>query len=178
MRENRHGAVELFFGPGEYTFRLGIGELVELEESVDMSAFLLLAAMGAQIPFAKVKHYTEVIRIGLIGGGMAPIEAKALTRRYVDERPLAESVAVAYGVLRAGLERLHSNELEEALGEQTAAKSSASTSPRSSEAQPSSASPTSGNSPSGNTQPSSPGGTKAKATTSRSRRATGNLTSP
>lgn len=178
MTMNRHGAVELSWGGGDHPFRLGLGEIEELERVTEMSVFLLYAAVSAQIPFAKLKAYSETIRLGLIGGGMVPVEAKALTRRYVDERPLVESVALAGAILRAGLERVHPGELEEALGEPAAPRSSGSTSAQSTAAPPSSESPTSGNSPSGNTRPSSKGGTEARKATSRSRRATQNSTSP
>lgn len=131
MSVNRHGAVELSWGGGDHQFRLGLGEIEELESAVDMSVFLLFAAMSAQIPFAKLKHYSETIRIGLVGGGMKPIDAKALTRRYVDERPLAESVALAEVILRVALERVHPGELDDAPGEPMASKSSGSTSAQS-----------------------------------------------
>jgi hypothetical protein len=108
---NRHGAVDLEWAGGEHCFRLGLGEIEELEATVDMSVFLLYSAMSATIPFAKTKHYSETIRLGLMGGGMKPIEARSLVRRYVDERPLAESVALAEAILRAAIERVHSEDI-------------------------------------------------------------------
>lgn len=121
---SRHGAVELAWGGGEHTFRLGLAEIEELEAACDMSVFLLYAAMGTDLPFARMKHYSETIRLGLIGGGMKPIDARVLVRRYVDERPLAESVAVGQAVLRAALERVHSDEVDRPSGEAAAPKTS------------------------------------------------------
>lgn len=125
---NRHGAIDMDWAGGTHTFRLGLDQIEELEASVDMSVFLLHAAMSAQIPFARVKHYSETIRVGLIGGGMKPIEARILVKRYVDERPLMESIALGQVILRAAMERVHSAVLEDAPGEQQAPRSNASTS--------------------------------------------------
>ncbi|WP_292226355.1 gene transfer agent family protein [Mesorhizobium sp.] len=126
---NRHGAIDLDWAGGSHTFRLGLAEIEELEATVDMSVFLLYAAMNAQVPFARLKHYSETIRLGLTGGGMKPVEARLLVKRYVDERPLAESVALGEVILRAAMERVHAPSLEDdSPGELTAPKSSDSTS--------------------------------------------------
>lgn len=121
---SRHGAIEVDWSGGEHTFRLGLSEIEELEAACDMSVFLLYAAMSTEVPFARMKHYSETIRLGLIGGGMKPIDAKALVRRYVDERPLSESVALGEVILKAALERVHSDEVDQASGEADAPKTS------------------------------------------------------
>lgn len=121
-----HGAIELAFGDGEYTFRLGLNEIEELEDKADTSIFLLYASTATELPYAKLKHYRETIRLGLIGGGMAPNDALVLTKRYVDERPLSESVACAHQILKAALRQVHGVKLS---GEEQAAKPSVSTSP-------------------------------------------------
>lgn len=142
---SRHGAIELSWGGGEHTFRLGLGEIEELEASTDMSVFVLFAAMNATVPEARLRHYSETIRLGLIGGGLAPMEARTLVRRYVDERPLYESVALGEAILRAGLERVHGTPAGDAsAGEQPAPETSGSTSAPSMGTQPSSESATSG----------------------------------
>ena len=57
-----------------------------------------------------------------------------VVRKWVDERPLHESVALGQAILRAAIERVHSEEVESAQGEADAAKrSDASTSPQSGE---------------------------------------------
>lgn len=129
---NRHAAIDLDWAGGSHTFRLGLAEIEELEAAVDMSVFLLHAAMAAPVPFARLRHYSETIRLGLIGGGMVPVEARLLVGRYVDERPLAESVALGQVVLRAAMERVYTSE-EEPPGERTAPRSSDSTSAPSTE---------------------------------------------
>lgn len=126
---NRHGAIDVTWAGGDHTFRLGLAEIEELEASTEMSIFLLHAAVASDLPFARVKHYSEAIRLGLIGGGMPPLEARLMTRKYVDERPLDESVALAKVVLAAAMARLHSKEVEDAVGEREAAELNGSTSP-------------------------------------------------
>jgi hypothetical protein len=119
----KHGSVELIWAGGTHTFRLGMAEIEELEAACQMSVFLLYQAMSTQVPMALAKHYSETIRLGLIGGGdVKPVEARLLTQRWVDERPLAESVALAEAVLRAGLERVHGIEDDDP-GERKAPKS-------------------------------------------------------
>ena len=129
----RRGSIELEWGGGSHVFRLGLGEIEELERATDMSVFLLLAAVSDRVPLARAAHYSEVIRIGLIGGGMNPVEARALVRRYVDERPLYESVALARAVLMAAIERVHSPSEDGASGEAETSKSDGSTSASSTE---------------------------------------------
>ncbi|WP_309086466.1 gene transfer agent family protein [Chelativorans sp.] len=119
----QHGAIELAWNGGEHTFRLGLAEIEELERECEMSVFLLYSAVSDKVPFAHLKHYSAVIRLGLVGGGMAPVEARAEVRRNVDERPLVESVVLAQVILRAALERVHSKEMETAPGEAEAPKS-------------------------------------------------------
>lgn len=131
---NRHGAIELTWADGDYTFRLPLERIDELETKTEMSVFVLYASMASKIPLARAKHYSETIRLGLIGGGMDPVKALTLVRRYVEERPLHESVAVAEAILRAAIERVHSPGLgDEPSGEAEAPKSPGSTSAPSTE---------------------------------------------
>ena len=39
----------------------------------------------------------------VLGGGLKPVEALVLVKRYVDDRPLAESIPTAYAALMAAL---------------------------------------------------------------------------
>jgi len=98
---SRSATVDLAFGDDEHRFRLAIGQLEELQEKTGVSPFTLLARLVAMQPM--VRDAREVIRIGLIGGGMAPAAALALTRRYADERPMAESIPAATTILSAAL---------------------------------------------------------------------------
>jgi hypothetical protein len=129
----QRAAVELPWGDGDHTFRLGLAEIEELEAACDMSVFLLHTAVTSDIPFAKLKHFSETLRLGLIGGGMAPVPALQLVKRYVEERPLHESVAVAGAILRAAIERVHTSDLGDQSGEGEAPGSNGSTSAPSTE---------------------------------------------
>lgn len=134
---SRHGAIELAWADGDHSFRLGLGEIEELEQKRDVSIFALCRRLAPETRTARLADITETVRIGLIGGGMAPVEALALVRRYVDERPLDESRDLAYAIVLAGLSRVHSGSVEERPpGEAPAAKPSASTSPPSAPQQP------------------------------------------
>lgn len=150
---NRHGAIDITWAGGDHTFRLGLDEIQELEAACNMSVFLLLEAAGSSIPLITNKQCCDTIRLGLIGGGTVPVNARVLTRRWVEERPLPESVGLSEAILRAAIERVHGQETDEP-GETEAAKSDDSTSPPSSPTPPSSASPTSDASASDNTAPS------------------------
>lgn len=51
----------------------------------------------------RVKDVYEVIRCAAIGGGMSPTDAATLVNEYVDGRPYAETVPVAWAILRRTL---------------------------------------------------------------------------
>lgn len=127
---SRHGAVELDWADGTYTFRLGLKEIEELEEKRDLSVFTLAGRLSPNVRAARLSDISETLRLGLIGGGMKPVDALAKVRRYVDERPLDESRDTAYGVVLAGLARVHPGDLGvEDEGEAPAAEQNGSTSP-------------------------------------------------
>jgi hypothetical protein len=130
---NRHAAVELDFADGTFTFRLGLGEIEELEAKRDLSLFAIARRLHPDRRDSRLADLSEVLRLGLIGGGMSPIDALAKVRRYVDERPIDESRDIAYAVVLAGLSRVRSKEIEAESGEADAAKTNGSTSPRSAE---------------------------------------------
>lgn len=82
--ENRNGVVDLDFGDATHRFRLGFGELEELQEKTGLGPFVLFQRLlGGEWRLADVR---ETLRIGLIGGGMKPLDALSLVRRYVDDR--------------------------------------------------------------------------------------------
>src|SRR3954469_23053970 len=93
---SRSAKITLEWADGEYDFRLGIGELRELQEKTrrvknvagDYEYFgpMRLFDMPSGNDWM-VQHVQEVIRIGVIGGGTKPVEAVRLVRRYVDEVP-------------------------------------------------------------------------------------------
>lgn len=95
------GRVTLTWGDGEHVFRLAIGHLRELQDKTGTGPFAILKRLldGSW----RVDDAREIIRLGLIGGGMTPIDALLLVKRYVDERPIMESIAPAQIVLGRAL---------------------------------------------------------------------------
>jgi hypothetical protein len=132
---SRHGAAELDWADGTFTFRLGLAEIEEIEEKRDLSLFAMARRLSPVERDARLADIREVLRLGLIGGGMKPVDALTKVRKYVDERPLDENRDIAYAVVLAGLARVNSAEAPPS-GEADAAETSASTSPQS-EATPS-----------------------------------------
>lgn len=89
------------FGDDEYTFCLRIKELRELQEKLDAGPMRILNRL-VQSDW-RVDDAREVIRLGLIGGGLEPLKALSVVRRYCDERPLLESIEPALKILSAAL---------------------------------------------------------------------------
>jgi hypothetical protein len=97
MTGARSCAVTQTWGDGEYRFRLGIGELEELDRLTGAGPEHLLAEMLAGRARARWHHH--ILRLGLIGGGTPPVEALRLVRLYCDERPWLESKDAAAAVM-------------------------------------------------------------------------------
>lgn len=96
---NRRAELTTDWGDGTHTFRLPIGQLRELQEKTNCGPMELLNRMirGTW----RLDDVRETIRLGLVGGGMAPIDALALVARYVDppRNALAEAVPMAQAVI-------------------------------------------------------------------------------
>lgn len=97
----RDARVELEFADGDYSFRMGWGELIELQEKCDAGPYVVLQRLANKT--FKMNDISETIRVGLIGGGMEPGKALTMTKRYVKARPPMECLPVALAVLMAGL---------------------------------------------------------------------------
>ena len=89
------------FADGTYTFRLDIGGQNEVALKTGRGPQELADRLRNRIWWTV--ELREIIRLGFIGGGMAPVEALRLVRTYVDERPLFESLPVAIKILEAAL---------------------------------------------------------------------------
>jgi hypothetical protein len=128
---SRDGAVTLDFGGEPRAFRLGIGELRRLQEKCDagpgeiarrLAPYILYgterraaAEAGVAVPALlpaiaagrlgewRIDDVRETLFLGLIGGGMAPNEAGALIRQWVDSRPLLETIPTAFEVAMAAI---------------------------------------------------------------------------
>lgn len=94
---NHAGATELDWGDGTHSFRLSLTGAIELESKCDAPIATIINRVNSGQ--YKVNDLRETIRLGLIGGGKAPVEALKLVRLYVDERPLSESEVIARVIL-------------------------------------------------------------------------------
>ncbi|MEI4482234.1 MULTISPECIES: gene transfer agent family protein [unclassified Phyllobacterium] len=99
---SRDASIELNFGDGTYTFRLGWGELAKVQEACDAGPYVVLQRLYDNS--WRLNDIREVIRWGLIGGETKPGEALKLVRDYVEERPPLESVLFAQAILSAALQ--------------------------------------------------------------------------
>lgn len=112
---SRDAKVELTWADGDYTFRLGWGELEALQEACNAGPWVILDRL-----FTKqclVGDISNVIRQGLIGGGLEPTAATKLVRTYVEKRPPAENLLFATVILQAAIQGAS----EEPVGEPQAA---------------------------------------------------------
>ena len=86
---------------GDYTFRLALAQMLELQDKTNAGPMELMSRIGSHR--WRVQDLRETIRLGLIGGGLKPAEAVTLVQRYVDARPWEESVPVALDILVAAV---------------------------------------------------------------------------
>lgn len=105
------------FADGTYEFCLNYGAIKLLQESRDMGPMFLWGTL--QSGAWRIEDIREIIRCGLIGGGMAPANAVNLVALYVETRPPMENLALAQRILGAGLIGAGKDEV---LGEELAAK--------------------------------------------------------
>lgn len=98
MRSTAHTA---FFGDAEHVFDLAKPELIrELEHATGagIGALCIRVIESRQFRHADLEH---TLRLGLVGGGMAPADAARLVANYLPARPLEEAQILAMGVLGA-----------------------------------------------------------------------------
>lgn len=95
-----HGEVILDWGDGQHTFNISkIAQILELQDKCGAGIGTIHSRLRNGTFF--FYDFREVVRLGLIGGGMKPVDALVLTRRYVDERPWHESVLTATAIIMA-----------------------------------------------------------------------------
>lgn len=86
---------------GKHVFRLPIAQLEELQEKCDAGPQQILRRLydGAW----RTYDVRETLRLGLIGGGMASLDAAKMVERYAGDGNLLENVIIAQAVLAAAL---------------------------------------------------------------------------
>lgn len=98
---SRLAQVTVTWADDDYTFRLPIKQLIELQELCDAGPSFIMARL--QQGAWTVQDVRETIRLGLIGGGMEPTQALKLVRSYVDDQPLLQNAIVAEAVISAAI---------------------------------------------------------------------------
>jgi hypothetical protein len=88
-----------FFGDGEHAFTLTDPMLAELERLTGLGVGALYFQLLNMAYPADVLR--EIIRLGLIGAGTAPEDAKRLCDTYAANRPLAETFPLAFEIMEA-----------------------------------------------------------------------------
>lgn len=93
--------IELEWADGTYPFCLPLAQLEELQTHCDAGPMVIAGRLESSS--WRVADIYQTLRLGLIGGGMKPIEALRLCRLYVLDRPWIENVFPALAVLQAAL---------------------------------------------------------------------------
>lgn len=137
-------SIQASWGDGEHEFRLRYGELDDLEKaSGDEVQIIFGKLLEGRV---KLRVVRDIIRLGLIGGGMPSADALKLVTRYFGETTIQAETWIAariLGVAVAGRDIGEMQDVEE--GESTAARpatepaQAGSTSPQSAETPASSA---------------------------------------
>lgn len=97
----RNATITMPFGDNDYVFRMAWGEVVQLQELRDCGPYVVLDRLVTGRWYNQ--DIREPIRLGLIGGGLKPVEALKLVRTYVEQRPVVENLELATLVLQAAL---------------------------------------------------------------------------
>lgn len=134
---SRSGEITLPWGDEDHVFRLDIKAWEKVQEKCDAGPAEIHARLAPMFAATeaglslkqilasgymgtwRVNDVREVLYQGKIGGGATPTEAGAVIRLLVDERPLIESVVLAYQVATAGIMGAPDEVLGEPKGETT-----------------------------------------------------------
>lgn len=123
---SRDGSIELTFLDGEeYIFRLAWGQLIKLQESRGCGPFVVLERLHGSTWM--VEDISEVVRLGLIGGGVDEIKARKLVKEHVLKATPMKSLAMARDIIAAAV--VPPAEEEEDAAKKAAAPNGSTTSP-------------------------------------------------
>lgn len=114
----RDASITRHFGDAEYLFRMRLKELFELQDKINRPRVALLAAAGVANPQLLgplsimrllasgelwPQEIREIIRIGLVGGGMKPAAADVLLHHHFARYSIIEISELAQAVLDAAI---------------------------------------------------------------------------
>ncbi|MDX0487537.1 gene transfer agent family protein [Sinorhizobium medicae] len=98
---SRDGSCTVPFNGQKTFFKLAWRELMKIQEACDAGPYVVLDRLVSGR--WKLQDISEVIKWGLIGGGMPQGEALKLVENEVECRPPLENLAIAQQVLAAGV---------------------------------------------------------------------------
>ncbi|CDM56287.1 MULTISPECIES: gene transfer agent family protein [Rhizobium] len=98
---SRDGSCEVPFNGRRTFFKLAWRELMKIQEACDAGPYLVLDRLVSGR--WRLQDISEVIKWGLIGGGMSQGDALTLVESEVEGRPPLENLVVAQKVLGAGV---------------------------------------------------------------------------
>ncbi|WP_421367022.1 gene transfer agent family protein [Agrobacterium tumefaciens] len=97
----RDARIELTIWDGDYEFRLGWGELAQLQEKCDAGPWVIHDRLKHKT--CRTEDVEDTLRLGLIGAGRKPEEATKLIREHVKTRPFGDYALAALAVISAGI---------------------------------------------------------------------------
>lgn len=92
--------IEDDFADGTYKFALTWPLASEWEKTTERSLYATLLHT-TRTGIVGLNDARELVRLGLIGGGLAPTDALRLVRTYVEERPAAENFGLVVKIVDA-----------------------------------------------------------------------------
>jgi hypothetical protein len=98
---SRSAKITAPFAGEEHEFRMAFGDIMRLQEKLDLGPYEVATRLHAGT--WRVEDVREVIRIGLIGGGMEVPRAARMVKDFVEANPILESLALAQVIMQAGL---------------------------------------------------------------------------
>jgi Protein of unknown function (DUF3356). len=98
---SRDGSCEVVFNGQRTQFKLAWRELMKIQEACDAGPYVVLDRLVSGR--WRLQDISEVIKWGLIGGGMSQAEALKLVESEVEGRPPLENLVIAQTVLGAGV---------------------------------------------------------------------------
>lgn len=118
---SRDAKIDLDWADGHYDFRLAWKQLIELQEKCEAGPFVIEERLATRRWL--VQDISQVLRLGLIGGGLEPAKAFKLVQDYVESRPPLENVMFARAVLLAAIQGAPDEKPGEHKGEATGSAS-------------------------------------------------------
>lgn len=106
---SRDASITLEWAGEDRHFRLGMAELARLQEARDEGPFMTFSRLHSAN--WRLEDVREVIRFGLIGGGMPEGEAARLVRREMEAPPFF-NLPIAMKVMAAGFKGAPDEESE------------------------------------------------------------------